>query len=84
MQKKKMIFIKNTSELAVGDVVLAIPDGDDIMRIGENYCVRRAGVEAINDNNDLVMYDLDKQNRFMWDGNCDVTDDDNFIIVTLR
>ena len=54
------------------------------MRIGENYCVRRAGVEAIDDNNDLVMYDLDKQNHFMWDGNCDVTDDDNFIIVTLR
>ena len=84
MKKKKMIFIEHTSELTVGDVVLAIPDGDDIMRIGENYCVRRAGVEAIDDNNNLVMYDLDNLNHFMWDGNCDVTDDDNFIIVTLR
>jgi hypothetical protein len=80
----RMIFINNTNELAIGDVVLAIPNGDDIRRISENYRVRRAGVEAVTEDSNLVMYDLDNKERFMWDGNCDVTDDDNFIIVTIR
>ena len=80
----RMIFISNTNELAIGDVVLAIPNGDDIRRASENYRVRRAGVEAVTEDSNLVMYDLDNKERFMWDGNCDVTDDDNFIIVTIR
>jgi hypothetical protein len=80
----RMIFINNTNELAIGDVVLAIPNGDDIRRASENYRVRRAGVEAVTEDSNLVMYDLDNKERFMWDGNCDVTDDDNFIIVTIR
>lgn len=80
----RMIFINNTNELAIGDVVLAIPNGDDIRRASENYRVRRAGVEAVTEDSNLVMYDLDNKEHFMWDGNCDVTDDDNFIIVTIR
>ena len=82
--KKKIIFISNTSELAVGDVVLAIPDGDGIVRMGKNYSIRRAGVEAVDMQDNLVMYDLDNLEHFMWDGNCDVTNDDNFIIMVLR
>lgn len=80
----RMIFINNTNELTIGDVVLAIPNGDDIRRASENYRVRRAGVEAVTEDSNLIMYDLDNKERFMWDGNCDVTDDDNFIIVTIR
>ena len=80
----RMIFISNTNELAIGDVVLAIPNGNDIRRASENYRVRRAGVEAVAEDGNLVMYDLDNKERFMWDGNCDVTDDDNFIIVAIR
>ena len=82
--KNRMIFISNTMELAIGDVVIAIPDGNDIRRVGDNYKVRRAGVEDIADDNTLIMYDLDNEKHFVWDGNCDVTDDDNFIIVAIR
>ena len=82
--KNKIIFINNTKELAVGDVVLAIPDGNDIRRVGDSYKVRRAGVEDVIEDDNLVMYDLDNKEHFMWDGNCDVTDDDNFIIVAIR
>lgn len=82
--KNRMIFISNTMELAIGDVVIAIPDGNDIRRVGDNYKVRRAGVEDITDDNTLIMYDLDNEKHFVWDGNCDVTDDDNFIIVAIR
>ena len=82
--KNKIIFINNTKELAVGDVVLAIPDGNDIRRVGDNYKVRRAGVEDVIENDNLVMYDLDNKEHFIWDGDCDVTDDDNFIIVAIR
>ena len=59
-------------------------DGNDIRRVGDNYKVRRAGVEDITDDNTLIMYDLDNEKHFVWDGNCDVTDDDNFIIVAIR
>jgi len=82
--KNRMIFIDNTIELAEGDVVIAIPDGNDIRRVGKNYSVRRAGVESIMEDGNLLMYDLDNEQHFAWDGNCDVTDDDNFIIIAIR
>lgn len=80
----KIIFIQNTKELTIGDVILAIPDGDDIRRVGDNYKVRRAGVENVIEDDNLLMYDLDNKEHFVWDGNCDVTDDDGFIIVAIR
>ena len=87
MRTKNMIFIHNTIELDIGDVVLCIPYGDDVMRIGQNYHVRRLGVEDVDDDDNLTMFDLDNETHYIWDGNCDVnvdTEDDNFIFVALR
>lgn len=84
MRMKNMIFINNTTELDVGDVVLCIPYGDDVMRIGQNYRVRRFGVESIDDDNNLIMFDLDNETHFVWDGHCDVYDDNTIMYIAMR
>ena len=43
-----MLTINNTGELMTGDIVLSIPNKNNIYKTGKDYSVRRFGVEAID------------------------------------
>ena len=68
-----MVLINNTGELMTGDIVLSIPNIKNICKVGNDYSVRRFGVEAINYETDVILlFDLDKCEHFYWNRNVDI------------
>lgn len=77
-----MLTINNTGELMTGDIVLSVPNKNDIYKTGKDYSVRRFGVEAIDyENNIILLFDLDNYEHFYWNRNIDILKKYHSLIV---
>lgn len=77
-----MLTINNTGELMTGDIVLSIPNKNNIYKTGKDYSVRRFGVEAIDyENNIILLFDLDNYEHFYWNRNIDILKKYHSLIV---
>ena len=80
-----MLTINNTGELMTGDIVLSIPNKNNIYKTGKDYSVRRFGVEAIDyENNIILLFDLDNYEHFYWNRNIDILKKYHSLIVIIN
>ena len=80
-----MLTINNTGELMTGDIVLSVPNKNDIYKTGKDYSVRRFGVESINyEDNTILLFDLDNYEHFRWNRNVDILKGYHSLIVVTN